>query len=388
MLGSQNTPLFLIQDRKFMREKERGRERERESSLKNFIKRINEKKIKYGYRIEKKIFIESLALERYFLIRQTIIKKKKLKKLLQKETNKSLILLISDLFLYSYYIENSKRPLIIFHLADEAYNFSNSKIYKNKNIKFIIRHSKIFPLFFLLKSSLKWPLVTFKWIYSYWIYNVLNNNLPINENLRDLKHILSSIKILCKHIIFSYLIRKIEKKIIYAPLNETNFYKKEANSITTKKYSISFSGAIHSSERKRLNLIAKEIGFSNGYAGWGWASEKSLNSQAYSNLFKNSKYSLCPTGYTNLDTFRFYEAITSGSIPIVPKETPFQPFNYYSEIYDIDQRIVLDLFTKSNIKNIIKSISNKDYYLILKNLRRSIELRNKIVKKILNKYCI
>ena len=105
-------------------------------------------------------------------------------------------------------------------------------------------------------------------------------------------------------------------------------------------------------------------------------------------MFKNSKYSLCPTGYTNLDTFRFYEAIKSGSLPIIPKETPFQPFNYYSEIYDIDQRIVLDLFTNSNIENIIKSISNKDYFFILKNLERSIELKNKIVRDILTKHCI
>ena len=257
----------------------REREKEREK-FKNFIETIDEKKVKYGYRIEKKIFIESVALEKNFLIRQVIIKKKNLEILLQKETNKSLILLISDFSLYSYYIENSKRPLIIFQLSDEAYNFSNSKIYKNKNIKFIIRHSKIFPPFFLIKSLLKWPLVTFKWICFYWIYNVVNNNMPINENLRDLKHILSSIKILFKHIIFSCQISKIEKKIIYAPLNETNFYKQTKNNITIKKYLISFSGAIHSSERKRVNLIAKEMGFSNGYTGWGWSSEKSLNSKA------------------------------------------------------------------------------------------------------------
>jgi hypothetical protein len=103
-------------------------------------------------------------------------------------------------------------------------------------------------------------------------------------------------------------------------------------------------------------------------------------------MFKNSKYSLCPAGHVNLETFRFYEIIKSGSLPIIPNETPFQPFNYYSKIYNIDQRIVLNLFTKLNIKNITKSISNKDYYLILKNLRRSIELKNKKVRDFLNNY--
>jgi len=342
-------------------------------------------KLRYGYRIEKKLS-ESFSLEKNFLIRQKIIKRKKLEQLLQKETNNLLILLISDLSLYAHYIKNSKRPIIIFQLSDEAYNFSHTAIYKNKNVKFIIRNYKIFKPLFLIKSLLKWPLVTAKWICFYWIYNFRKNNLSINENLRHLKYILFSIKIIWKQIIFSCLIIKIEKKIIYAPLNESNFFKLTKNNITTKKYSISFSGSLHSAERKRVYLIAKEMGFANGYAGWGCNSKKSLSSNAYIRMFKNSKYSLCPAGHVNLETFRFYEIIKSGSLPIIPNETPFQPFNYYSKIYNIDQRIVLNLFTKLNIQNITKSISNKDYYLILKNLRRSIELKNKKVRDFLNNY--
>jgi hypothetical protein len=88
----------------------------------------------------------------------------------------------------------------------------------------------------------------------------------------------------------------------------------------------------------------------------------------------------------NLDTFRFYEIIKSGALPIIPKETPFQPFNYYSEIYDADQRIFVNLFTELNIKNVFKSISNKDYYLILKNVRNSIKEKNKKIKKLIKFY--
>ena len=341
------------------------------------------KKVRYGYRLEKKLS-ESKSLKSYYSIKEVLIKKKELERLVQKETNKSLILLTSDISLYADSIKNSKRKLIIFQLSDEAYNFSHAKLYKNKNIKFIIRNYKIFPLNVLLKSLLRWPSVTIKWIYFYWIYNIKNNNMTISENLRHLRYILFSIKILLRQIIFSWLIIKIEKKIIYAPLNEANFFKLIKNNNTKKKFSISFSGSLHSSERRRVYLVAKKMGFSNGYTEWGWNSKKSLSSNAYVKMFKNSNYSLCPTGHVNIETFRFYEIIKSGSLPIIPKETPFQPFNYYSKIYDVDQRIVVDLYTNFNIENIIKSISVEDYYLILKNLVKSIELKNKKIKDFLN----
>jgi hypothetical protein len=344
-------------------------------------------KIRYGYRLEKKLS-ESKSLKTYFSIKEVLIKKKELKKLIKKKTRKLLILLTSDLSLYADYIKNSNRQIIIFQLSDEGYNFSHANIYKNKNIKFIVRNYKIFPLNVLIKSLLRWPSVTVKWIYFYWFYNIKNSDLTINESLRHLRYIIFSIKILLRQIMFSWLIRKIEKKIIYAPLNEANFFKLIKNNKTKKKFTISFSGSLHSSERRRVYLVAKEIGFSNGYTEWGWNSKNSLSSNAYIKMFKNSNYSLCPTGHVNLETFRFYEIIRSGSLPIIPKETPFQPFNYYSKIYDVDPRIVVDLYTNFNIKNIIKSISVKDYYLILKNLVRSIELKNKKVKDFLNVHFI
>jgi hypothetical protein len=175
-----------------------------------------------------------------------------------------------------------------------------------------------------------------------------------------LRRILFSIRFILKQIIFALLIKKVMHKIIYLPLNETKFLNLRKNKKSHKKYIISFSGSIHSSERIRSYHIAKKMGFSNGYYGWGWKSKGSLTSKAYTEILRNSKYVLCPSGHVNLDTFRFYEIIKSGALPIIPKETPFQPFNYCSKIYDVDQRIVLDLFTKPDVDNIVKSISNKD----------------------------
>jgi hypothetical protein len=341
-------------------------------------------KLIYGYTLEENLS-ESASLINHFSFKSIIIKKRKLEQLL-KENNKLLILLISNLSLYTDYIKKSKRKLIIFHLSDEGYDFSQAKIYKNKNIKFIIRNYKIFPFFFLSRALLKWPLITFKYVCVYWIYNVWHHNVTFYTNFKHLKYILFSIKYLLRQIIFSWLIKKIEKKIIYAPLNETNFFYKGKSKKTNKKYPLSFAGSVHSSERIRVQLIAKEMGYSHGYSGWSTSSKKSLTSNAYTQILKNSKYSLCPTGYINLDTFRFYEIIKSGSLPILPKETPYQPFNYYSKIYNVDQRVFINSYTKINIKKKIENISNKDYKLILKNLQKSILLKNKKIKFFLSKY--
>lgn len=342
-------------------------------------------KIRYGYTLEKNL-CETLSLKKYYSVVSIFLKKKKIQQLLYVKTNKLLLLCASDLSLYANYIKKSNRPLIIFHFSDEGYDIIKTAIYENKNIKFIIRNYKIFTHLFLLKSLLKWPLITFKWIYTYWIYNIKNNNTTITEDLKHLAYILFSIKYLLKQIIIAWLTRKIRAKIIYAPLNETNFYNRAKKIKSKKKYSIHFSGSLHSAERIVVHSIAKKNGFSHGYYGWGWNSKKALTSNAYLKSLKNAKYALCPAGYVNLDTFRFYEILKSGLLPIVPQETPFQPFNYFSKLYNLDKKIVINLFTNKNIKKKINSISNKEYYLILKKLRKSIEIKNKKIKDLIEKY--
>ena len=42
-----------------------------------------------------------------------------------------------------------------------------------------------------------------------------------------------------------------------------------------------------------------------------------LNTHDYCNLLKNSVFAPCPTGWVNIDTYRFYEALHAGCIPVV-----------------------------------------------------------------------
>lgn len=61
----------------------------------------------------------------------------------------------------------------------------------------------------------------------------------------------------------------------------------------------------------------------------GWEAPDSLSTEAYRDMLLNSIFALCPKGWWNLDSFRIYEALECGAIPIVEKE----PLDYFSEFY-------------------------------------------------------
>ena len=52
-----------------------------------------------------------------------------------------------------------------------------------------------------------------------------------------------------------------------------------------------------------------------------------LATNEYRHMFLQSKFALCPVGNINLDTFRLYEALECGCIPVVTKKTQFQNYD-------------------------------------------------------------
>jgi hypothetical protein len=89
---------------------------------------------------------------------------------------------------------------------------------------------------------------------------------------------------------------------------------------------------------------------------------------------------LCPNGHVNQDCFRFYEIICAGSLPIIPKSTPYQPFGYYQAIYDVDPRLVVKTFHVNEVKRQIELIPLSDREQILNRLRISVAKKNEQAK--------
>lgn len=60
-----------------------------------------------------------------------------------------------------------------------------------------------------------------------------------------------------------------------------------------------------------------------------WADPNSLNTSDYRDLLLSSLFVPCPSGWCNLDSFRVYEALECGCIPIVEKS----PEDYFSNCF-------------------------------------------------------
>jgi hypothetical protein len=178
------------------------------------------------------------------------------------------------------------------------------------------------------------------------------------------------------------LIQRIKAKVICFPLNETNFYfQGESDEAIEKNIEVSFAGNTHSSERIFASRVAHQLGYSNGYFGeWGVGIKGSLSPSAYVNLLKGSHFCLCPNGHVNQDCFRFYEIIAAGSLPIIPSGTPYQPFSYYGNIYDVDPRLMVSTFNVDSVKALMESIPLIERKVILERLRNSVLEKNEIAK--------
>lgn len=88
-----------------------------------------------------------------------------------------------------------------------------------------------------------------------------------------------------------------------------------------KKYTWCFAGQIHAQggRAKMIESLKKCNGEYHLQVNKGWQSKDSLGAQDYRGILSDSFFVPCPRGNTSIDTFRLYEALEVGSIPIVEK---------------------------------------------------------------------
>lgn len=102
-----------------------------------------------------------------------------------------------------------------------------------------------------------------------------------------------------------------------------------AISIVNRKYKWSFCGDPFKSDRKEMIENMSQVGTGFVHEYHGFMTEKSLSGKEYWEVMSQSVYVPCPIGNMNIDTYRLFEALEAGAIPIVPKAQAWQPFNYY-----------------------------------------------------------
>ena len=173
------------------------------------------------------------------------------------------------------------------------------------------------------------------------------------------------------------------KKILSIPIGYKNGLEKKNIKILDKEYLWSFMGTVHGASRFDLIHQNEDIkpNFINITKKFG--GENTLSSQDYYNILNNCIFSLVPHGYFHPETYRLYESLECGSIPIIENphnffnnflpNNPFYSISIWSEAKDIIKKIcevekkLDEISVKSNLwwteykkelKNKIKEILN------------------------------
>lgn len=82
-----------------------------------------------------------------------------------------------------------------------------------------------------------------------------------------------------------------------------------------RKYNWVFAGTPHGNRKEMIELFTDISGSKTHYCS-GFGARDGLTTQAYAELLNDAKFALCPPGQDSMDSFRIYEALEAGCIPI------------------------------------------------------------------------
>jgi hypothetical protein len=133
-----------------------------------------------------------------------------------------------------------------------------------------------------------------------------------------------------------YLPKLPNKAIHNIPLGYTDiiaeFSGLDVPSIDVRKYVWSFCGDIFKSDRQKMIASLSKIEPHYCHVYQGFMGADSLSGREYWEILSNSIYSPCPIGNVNIDSYRLFESLEAGAIPIVIYGHAGQPYDYYREL--------------------------------------------------------
>jgi len=125
---------------------------------------------------------------------------------------------------------------------------------------------------------------------------------------------------------------EIKTRLLLGAPNRIKDYK--INYHLPKKYLWSFVGQMQNPFRDKCINLLKTLpnGFLHRAPMFG-GQEGGIEYQEYLDIMCQSKYVICPAGSMCVDSFRFYEAMECGAVPITDKRSPrdHHDFDYWKE---------------------------------------------------------
>lgn len=151
------------------------------------------------------------------------------------------------------------------------------------------------------------------------------------------------------------------------------------NTHLEKKYLWSFVGQSQNPFRQRCVEVLQGTpdGFLHIVPQFG-GGDGGVEYQEYLDIMCQSKYVICPAGSMCVDSFRVYEAMECGAIPITDMRAPRdkEDFNYWTEVYPKNNFIQVANWDNGFLTEVFKNgwPFNNDWWTVYK-----IELENKLL---------
>jgi hypothetical protein len=121
-------------------------------------------------------------------------------------------------------------------------------------------------------------------------------------------------------------------KVYVIPLGFTNARYNTKEVLPTfreRQHTWSFAGSMDRPGRQAAISVLRTVEPYKEYAKANWGSPNLVESDEYKQVMENSKFVPCFKGFKSLESFRFYEALESGAIPIyVPSESSMAKDEY------------------------------------------------------------
>ena len=85
-----------------------------------------------------------------------------------------------------------------------------------------------------------------------------------------------------------------------------------------------FAGTPHGARKNMLNIF-EQLEPNKTHSCSGFCADDALSTRSYAQMLGDSKFALCPPGQDSMDSFRLYEALEAGCIPVTTARTPKLP---------------------------------------------------------------
>jgi hypothetical protein len=128
--------------------------------------------------------------------------------------------------------------------------------------------------------------------------------------------------------------KPIKKRLLLGAPNRIRDYK--INRDLEKKYLWSFVGQVQNPSRQQCVEVLSKLDNGLLHTALAFGGEVGgVEYQNYLDILCQTKYAICPPGSMCVDSFRLYEAIECGAVPITSYRSPRDPedFNYWAEVH-------------------------------------------------------